>query len=82
MSVGLHWNLFNGLSDKARIDASQFALRRTEAEEKRADSAIQLQVRGPMQTFEPRGNASRLLRPRWRKPKKAFASRRIATKAE
>jgi outer membrane protein TolC len=50
-SVGLHWNLFNGLSDKARIDASQFALRRTEAEEKRADSAIQLQVRGAYADF-------------------------------
>jgi outer membrane protein TolC len=45
VSVGLHWNLFNGLSDKARIEASQFALRRTEADQKRASSAIQLQVR-------------------------------------
>jgi outer membrane protein TolC len=45
VSVGLHWNLFNGFSDKARIEASQFALRRTEADQKRASSTIQLQVR-------------------------------------
>jgi outer membrane protein TolC len=45
VSIGLRWNLFNGFSDKARIEASRFALRRSEAEQQRAGSAIRLQVR-------------------------------------
>lgn len=45
VSIGLRWNLFNGFSDKARIQESQFALRRSEAEQERATSAIRLQVR-------------------------------------
>ena len=45
VSIGLHWNLFNGFSDKARIEESRFALSRSEAEQERAGSAIRLQVR-------------------------------------
>jgi outer membrane protein TolC len=44
VSVGLRWNLFNGFSDKARIEESKFALRRSSAEEARVGSAIRLQV--------------------------------------
>jgi outer membrane protein len=45
VSIGLRWNLFNGFSDKARIEESKFALRRSEAEQGHAISAIRLQVR-------------------------------------
>ena len=45
VSIGLRWNLFNGFSDKARIEESKFALRQSEAEQEHADSAIRLQVR-------------------------------------
>jgi len=45
LSIGMHWNLFNGFGDKARIEASTFALRRSTAEEERARSTIRLQVR-------------------------------------
>ena len=45
VSIGLRWNLFNGFSDKARIEESNFAIRRSEAEQAHANSAIQLQVR-------------------------------------
>ena len=45
VSVGLRWNLFNGFSDKARIEESRSLLRRSEAEQERAGSAIRLQVR-------------------------------------
>lgn len=45
LSIGLRWNLLNGFSDKARIEESKFALRRSEAEQEHADSAIRLQVR-------------------------------------
>ncbi len=45
VSIGLHWNLFNGFSDKARLDESKFALLRSQAEQERASSAIRLQVR-------------------------------------
>jgi outer membrane protein len=45
VSIGLRWNLFNGFSDKARIEESKFALRRSEAEQQHAGSAIRLQVR-------------------------------------
>ena len=44
VSIGLRWNLFNGFSDKARIEESKFALQRSSAEEARAGSAIRLQV--------------------------------------
>lgn len=45
VSIGLRWNLFNGFSDKARVEESKFALRRSEAEQGHATSAIRLQVR-------------------------------------
>jgi len=45
VSAGLRWNLFNGFSDKAHIAEGRFALRRSEAEQDRAGSAIRLQVR-------------------------------------
>ena len=45
VSIGLRWNLFNGFGDKARIEETRFALRRSLAERERADSAIRLQVR-------------------------------------
>ena len=45
VSIGLRWNLFNGFSDKARIEESKFALRQSEAEQEHAGSAIRLQVR-------------------------------------
>ena len=44
VSIGLRWNLFNGFSDKARIEESKFARQRSSAEEARTDSAIRLQV--------------------------------------
>jgi outer membrane protein len=44
VSIGLRWNLFNGFSDKARIEESKFTLQRSSAEEARAGSAIRLQV--------------------------------------
>ena len=45
VSIGLRWNLFNGLGDKARTEESQAAVRRSAAEQERTDSAIRLQVR-------------------------------------
>ena len=45
VSIGLRWNLFNGFSDKARIEESKYVLRRSEADQEHADSAIRLQVR-------------------------------------
>jgi outer membrane protein TolC len=45
VSMGLRWNLFNGLSDKARIEETKSLLRHSEADQERADSAIRLQVR-------------------------------------
>jgi outer membrane protein TolC len=44
-SVGLHWNLFNGLADKARIEESSHWLERAHADEQRVDSAVRLEVR-------------------------------------
>src|SRR5262249_20311210 len=43
-SVSLHWNLFNGFGDKARIEETKHLLRSTAAEESRAGSAIRLEV--------------------------------------
>lgn len=45
VSIGVTWNLFNGFRDKARIEESKFALRRSEAEQEHASSTIRLQVR-------------------------------------
>jgi len=44
-SVGLRWNLFNGLADKARIEESSHWLTRAHADEQRMDSAVRLEVR-------------------------------------
>lgn len=44
VSIGLRWNLFNGFSDKARIEESKLAQQRSSAEAARTDSAIRLQV--------------------------------------
>ncbi len=43
--VSLHWNLFNGLSDKARVEEASAGLRRADADTRRADSAVRLEVR-------------------------------------
>ena len=45
VSIGLRWNLFNGGADKAKIAESEAAIRRTAAEQVRAESGIRLQVR-------------------------------------
>ena len=45
VSIGLRWNLFNGFSDKARIEETKSLVRRSEADQERAGSAIRLQVR-------------------------------------
>jgi outer membrane protein TolC len=44
VSVGLRWNLFNGLSDKARIKESEFSRQRSSAQAERTNSGIALQV--------------------------------------
>src|SRR5262249_27022506 len=44
-TIGLRWNLFNGLADKARIAESAHAIERARADERRADSAVRLDVR-------------------------------------
>jgi outer membrane protein TolC len=44
-SIGLHWNLFNGNGDKARIEESNHWLERAHADEQRIDSAVRLEVR-------------------------------------
>ena len=45
VSVEMRWNLFNGFSDKARIEETRQDLLRTQASRDRALSAIRLQVR-------------------------------------
>jgi outer membrane protein len=45
VTVGVRWNLFNGGSDRARVEESEFAERRRVAEGARTESAIRLQVR-------------------------------------
>ena len=45
VSIGLRWNLFNGFGDKARIAESKAAVKQSEAQRARAESAIRLQVR-------------------------------------
>jgi outer membrane protein len=44
-SVSLRWNVFNGFGDKARVEETRHLLRRSQADEERAGSAIRLQVR-------------------------------------
>jgi outer membrane protein len=45
VSLGLRWNLFNGGADKARIAETAAGVRRTAAEQARAESGVRLQVR-------------------------------------
>lgn len=45
VSLGLRWNLFNGFTDKAHVEESKSLLRRSQAEDERAGSAIRLEVR-------------------------------------
>lgn len=45
VSLGLRWNVFNGFADKAKAEESQYALHRSEAIERQADSTIRLEVR-------------------------------------
>jgi outer membrane protein TolC len=45
VSIGLRWNLFNGFSDRARIDEAKSVLRQNIAQQERVSSAIRLQVR-------------------------------------
>jgi outer membrane protein TolC len=42
--VSLNWNLFHGLSDKARIEETKELLLRARAERERMDSAVRLEV--------------------------------------
>jgi outer membrane protein len=44
-AVTVRWNLFNGFSDKARVVEASHAVRRAEADVRRADSGVRLQVR-------------------------------------
>jgi outer membrane protein len=43
--ITLKWNLFNGLSDRARIEEAAAGLRQADAQTRRADSAVRLEVR-------------------------------------
>jgi len=43
-AISLSWNLFNGFSDKARIEEAKESLLRAHAEQERMNSAVRLQV--------------------------------------
>ncbi len=43
--VTLRWNIFNGGSDKAKVEEANYLVRRAELDEQQADSAVRLQVR-------------------------------------
>lgn len=45
VSLGLHWNLFNGGADKAKIEESKSLLEQSRADQEHTDSVIRLQVR-------------------------------------
>jgi outer membrane protein len=45
LSVGMRWNLFNGFSDKARVEETSRMMERAAAESKTVDSAVRLEVR-------------------------------------
>lgn len=45
ISAGVRWNLFNGFSDKARIEENRSLVLRSQAEAERAGSTIRLEVR-------------------------------------
>ena len=44
-AISLRWNLFNGFSDKARIEETTHLAARAASDEQRTDSAVRLQVR-------------------------------------
>jgi outer membrane protein TolC len=44
-AISLRWNLFNGFTDKARIEETTFLAARAASDEQRTDSAVRLQVR-------------------------------------
>jgi outer membrane protein TolC len=44
-AISLSWNLFNGFSDKARIEEAKESLLRAQAEQQRMHSAVRLEVR-------------------------------------
>jgi outer membrane protein TolC len=44
-SISVHWNLFNGFADKARIEEAAYVLQRARALENQASAQIRLQVR-------------------------------------
>ncbi len=44
VALSLRWNLFNGFQDRLRIQQSEHALRQTQAERRRTESLIRLQV--------------------------------------
>jgi outer membrane protein len=45
VSIGMKWNLFNGFSDKWKIEEARLAVQRSQAEQEHTDSTIRLQVR-------------------------------------
>lgn len=51
-SVSLRWNLFNGFSDKARIEEAAYGLQRARALEHQASAQIRLQVRRAYADFQ------------------------------
>ena len=78
-SIGLRWNLFNGLADKARIEESSHWLERAHADEQRVDSAVRWRYAAPGPIYGRRGNGSKWRKRRWPKPRKVCGSPRIAT---
>ncbi len=51
-SISVHWNLFNGFSDKARIEEANYGLQRARALERQANAQIRLQVRRAYADFQ------------------------------
>jgi outer membrane protein TolC len=51
-SVSLRWNLFNGFSDKARIEEASYGLQRARALETQASAQTRLQVRRAYADFQ------------------------------
>jgi outer membrane protein TolC len=44
-SIGVHWNLYNGNADRAKIEESRHWMERAHADEQRLNSAVRLEVR-------------------------------------
>jgi outer membrane protein TolC len=81
-SLGLRWNLINGLGDKARIEESSHWLERAHADEQRVDSAVRLEVRRAWPTCGRRSSGLRWRKQPWRRPRKAFALPRTDMRPE